>query len=82
MKGSDLVQWRHRQGYSQEDLMNELDKSRQTVSTWERPDANVPRLVELALVALEHHPDCRISVGQKATRQQERQFSKKWAGAS
>jgi transcriptional regulator with XRE-family HTH domain len=82
MKGSELVEWRQRNGYSQVDLMKELAKSRQTVSTWERPDAEVPRLVELALIALERHPDCRITAGQKATRQQAKEFGRKWAGVS
>lgn len=83
MKGSELAEWRRRLGYSQLDLMRELAiRSRQTISAWERPDAEVPRLVALAVVALEHHPDCRISAGQKATRQREREFGEKWAGAS
>jgi len=82
MKGSELVQWRQRNGYSQVDLMNELEKSRQTVSTWERPDTEVPRVVELALIALERHPDCRMSAGQRATRQQAKEFGRKWAAIS
>jgi len=66
MLGADLVSWRTRNGYRQEDLMRELDvKSRQTISSWERPEHVVPRLVELALIALEHAPSCRRIAGKK-----------------
>jgi DNA-binding XRE family transcriptional regulator len=53
MRGSDLVQWRNRFGYSQARLMKELGvKSRQTVTSWEKAE-ELPRLVELALAGLE-----------------------------
>ena len=54
-----MKQWRGRHGYTQDQLLKELQvKSRQTISNWERAE-RVDRLVELALIALERHPECR-----------------------
>jgi transcriptional regulator with XRE-family HTH domain len=67
MRGSEMVALRKRLGYNQRELMIELDvKSRQTISAYENSLDKVPRLVELALVALESKPECRIRSGKKA----------------
>jgi transcriptional regulator with XRE-family HTH domain len=53
MTGADLKRWRERIGWTQADLMVELEiGSRQTIGTWESAE-NIPRLVELAIVALD-----------------------------
>jgi transcriptional regulator with XRE-family HTH domain len=53
MTGADLKRWRERVGWTQADLMVELEvKSRQTIGTWESAE-KIPRLIELAIVALD-----------------------------
>ncbi len=53
MTGADLRSWRTRRGWSQADLTAELDiKARQTVAAWENSE-KIPRLVELAVLALD-----------------------------
>lgn len=75
MRGHDLVAWRKRNGYSQEDLMMELDvKSRQTISSWENSNRDIPRLVELALNALEGLPHFRRLAGKKASKKEKRDY--------
>ncbi len=75
MRGRDLREWRKRNGFSQEELRQELELgSRQTVSSWERPEKEVPRLVELALRALEIDPTCRQRVGKKASAKERRDY--------
>ena len=74
MGGIDLKQRRKRLGYNQEDLMKELGiKSRQTISTWENTSESLPRILELALTALENIPECRNWLGKRvsATRRKE-----------
>jgi DNA-binding XRE family transcriptional regulator len=67
MTGADLTAWRKTNGYTQELLMKELEvKSRQTISSWEHSD-RIPRMVELALRALEYIPEYRQIGGKKAT---------------
>lgn len=81
MKGTELAGRRADLGYTQAEFMRELGvKSRQTISAWERPDAEVPRLVELALIALERHTECRNVSGHKATRQEAREFKERTGG--
>ena len=59
MTGTEMKEWRHHNGYTQDDLMLELGvKSRQTISNWEGSE-KVPRVVELALAALERDPNSR-----------------------
>ena len=67
MKGNELPAWRKRNRYfRQEDLMKELDiKSRSTVSTWENSEDELPRVVQLALRALEELPDARTIAGRR-----------------
>ena len=73
MRGSDLVAWRKIHGYSRSRLLGELGvKSRQTLSTWENSD-EIPRLLELALLALARIPECReTNVGGKHITKSER----------
>lgn len=59
MKGADLKIWRKLNGWTQTDLMKELEiGSRQTIIKWEGSD-KIPRLVELAIKAINELPDCR-----------------------
>jgi transcriptional regulator with XRE-family HTH domain len=63
MTGADLKAWRDQIGWTQGDLMTELEvKSRQTVSTWESA-VKIPRVVELAIVALDQIEACRKRSG-------------------
>lgn len=72
MRGSELSELRKRLGYRQEDLLRELDLgSRQTLSGWENA-SEVPRLVELATIALESRPDCRRIAGKKGSAKEAR----------
>ena len=64
MYGGSLKEWRKRNNYNQDTLMLELGiKSRQTISTWENSEDELPRMLKLALLALEHYPDCRTYHG-------------------
>ena len=75
MQGPDLLAWRKRNGFSQEELMKELGvRSRQTISSWENSEKDVPRLVELALNALEKDPSCRRRAGKKASAKEKRDY--------
>jgi DNA-binding XRE family transcriptional regulator len=60
MLGTELPEWRHRNRFTQDTLRMALGvKSRQTIITWEKSTEPLPRLVELALLALERFPDER-----------------------
>ena len=64
MKGSDLRAWRKLHGLTQEGLRLTLDiGSRQTIHNWEKSDQPVPRLVELAILALQYFPDLKVGAG-------------------
>ncbi len=57
MRGRDLREWRERNGFSQEELRQELRlASRQTLNSWEHFEKEVPPLVERALCKLEPDP--------------------------
>ncbi len=57
MRGRDLRKWRTRNGFSQEELRQELKlASRQTLNSWEHTEKEVPPLVEHALCKLELDP--------------------------
>jgi DNA-binding XRE family transcriptional regulator len=57
MRGIELPEWRKRNGFTQDTLRIALGvKSRQTIITWEKATEPLPRLVELALLALENFP--------------------------
>jgi transcriptional regulator with XRE-family HTH domain len=54
MTGPELKAWRVSRGWSQERLMAEFGmSSRQTIASYERA-STVPRLVELAVLAIDH----------------------------
>lgn len=75
--GLELKSWRKKMGFSQEDLMAELDiRSRQTISSMENSDNSIPRTVQLALVALENHPEVRKRGGRRATSAEKRNFNR------
>lgn len=64
MTGEDLREWRKRNRYRQADLQRELQiGSRATISAWENTEGQLPRMVELALIALERLPDTRMIAG-------------------
>ena len=68
MRGADLREWRRRYGYNQEHLMRELGiRSRQTISTWENSSNKLPRMLELALIALENVPESRTVLGKRVS---------------
>ena len=68
MRGTDLREWRKRHRYNQYDLMKELGiQSRQTISTWENSNNELPRMLELALIALENVPDSQNIHGKRAS---------------
>ena len=68
MLGTDLPKWRKRNRFTQDTLRIALGvKSRQTIITWEK-SVELPRTVELALLALEHLPGmCRTVDGHRYT---------------
>ena len=60
MLGTELPEWRKRNGFTQDTLRMALGvKSRQTIITWEKSRDPLPRLVQLALFALENFPEER-----------------------
>jgi DNA-binding XRE family transcriptional regulator len=60
MRGIELPQWRKANGFTQDTLRIALGiRSRQTIITWEKSTEPLPRLVELALMALENFPEER-----------------------
>jgi hypothetical protein len=64
MLGIELPQWRQRNRFTQNTLRMALGLgSRQTIITWEKSTEKLPRLVELALLALEHLPEQRGADG-------------------
>lgn len=73
MKGLELKEWRKNHGFTQEELMFQLGlKSRQTLNSREKSNEDLPRLWELALVALEKAPSCQM------TNPMKRREIKKW----
>lgn len=78
MNGSELKAWRKLHGYTQEELMRELDvKSRQTIINWERCPGKLPRMLELSLKSLEKMPEEKQYVGRKSTAKEVRLYNKK-----
>lgn len=60
MLGTDLPQWRAHNRFTQDTLRIALGiRSRQTIITWEKSAEPLPRLVQLALLALENLPEER-----------------------
>jgi transcriptional regulator with XRE-family HTH domain len=57
LTGEQLKRWRERKGWTQSELLVALGVgSRQTLNRWERAD-EIPKLVELAVIALHCAPD-------------------------
>lgn len=56
MSPEDLRAWRARKDMSLEDLARVLDVNKQTVWRWERGVHAIPRMLDLALWALDHQP--------------------------
>lgn len=64
MLGIELPDWRRRNRFTQDALRMALGvKSRQTIISWEKSPVQLPRLVELALMAIEHIPEARAVDG-------------------
>jgi transcriptional regulator with XRE-family HTH domain len=64
MIGTELPEWRKRNHFTQDALRMALGLgSRQTIITWEKSTEKLPRMVELALLALERLPDQRTALG-------------------
>lgn len=82
MNGSELRQRRKSLGYNQQDLIDELGvRSRQTLVTWEQSPGDLPRLVDLAMLALERLPESRRIIGQRAKAHERKTFEGKIANA-
>lgn len=63
MRGNELRKWRLQVGWKHAELMAELDiTSRQTLNTWEKSE-KIPRIVELAITALDQIEACRRQSG-------------------
>jgi len=74
MTGSELARRRKQLGYNQDRFIRELGVgSRQTLSSWENAD-DIPRLVVLALYALERCPECQETVGNRIPVRDERAY--------
>lgn len=62
MTGEELKAWRKGRGWTQTDLMNELKvTARQTVVRWEK-SKQIPRMVELSIIALDQVEECNRRV--------------------
>jgi len=57
--GLNIDEFCQRHGYTNDTLATELDVSRATVFNWKKDTRNLPRLVVLALYALEFDPKLR-----------------------
>lgn len=58
MTGDELKAWRKGRRWTQTDLMNELQvTARQTVVRWEQSE-QIPRMVELSIIALDQVEGC------------------------
>lgn len=66
MRGEQLKAWRESQGKSQKELAQELDVSRHSIIKWER-EIDVPKLVELAICALDHASPMRLVAGRASS---------------
>jgi DNA-binding XRE family transcriptional regulator len=78
MRGSDLKDWRTRNGYTQDMLRMALDLgSRQTIISWEKSDEPLARTVELALLALEFLPEKSVLIAGRRCTAAEHQHQRK-----
>jgi transcriptional regulator with XRE-family HTH domain len=66
MIGTELPEWRKRNRFTQDSLRMALGiGSRQTIISWEKSTEPLSRMVELALLALEHFPEHRGAYGDR-----------------
>ena len=78
MNGTELRDWRKRNNMTQDMLRMALDiGSRQTIITWEKSEERLPRTVELALLALEHLPECKLVAGRRLSASEAREQRKR-----
>ena len=64
MRGIDLPQWRKRNKFTQDTLRIALGLgSRGTIITWEKSEEPLPKMVKLALLALQNIPEARHADG-------------------
>jgi transcriptional regulator with XRE-family HTH domain len=56
MTPAELVDWRTARGLTLDELAAQLDVSRMTIWKWEHGRHPIPRLLDLALQALEQQP--------------------------
>ena len=76
-RGTEFAEWRRKNGYSLQTLAIELGvKSRQTVSNWEAK-SEIPRFVQLALLALDLAPELRVIAGKRPSAKERQQFRKR-----
>jgi hypothetical protein len=81
MIGSELRDWRKRNRFTQDMLRGALGLgSRQTIISWEKSEEKIPRMVELALLALEHVPGCRNIDGHRYSVQEQPEVREKVFG--
>lgn len=66
MKGKELKMWREGQGKSQKELADDLGVSRHSVIKWEQ-ESEIPRLVELAVSALDKDAPVRLVAGRASS---------------
>ena len=79
MTGAELKKWRKSNGYTQQRLQIELGvKSRGTISSWENSATAVPRVVELALLALSEIPSSRKALGIVETTHGKAEYKKRF----
>ena len=78
MRGHELRERRKQLGWTQTDLIAELGvRSRQTLVTWEQSAEDLPRYLELALLALERLPECRRLIGRRANAGERKSFERR-----
>jgi transcriptional regulator with XRE-family HTH domain len=68
MIGTELADWRKRNRFTQDGLRMALGMgSRQTIISWEKSTEPLPRMVQLALMALQNFPESRSVDGARYT---------------
>jgi transcriptional regulator with XRE-family HTH domain len=68
MIGTELPDWRKRNRFTQDGLRMALGMgSRQTIISWEKSNEPLPRMVQLALMALQNFPESRGVDGARYT---------------
>jgi hypothetical protein len=67
---TDLEEFCRRIGYTTNALANELEVGRATIFNWKKDSRGLPKIVSLALFALEAEPNLRNIVVQQETKPQ------------